>query len=116
MGRTDFQVKLRGFRIELGDIEARLVEHPGVREAAVLAREDSSGDKRLVAYYIGAAVKPDVLRTLLSASLPDYMVPAAYVQLERFQLTPSGKLDRKALPAPEWEPLLKSPSKPPSAS
>jgi amino acid adenylation domain-containing protein len=111
LGRNDFQVKVRGFRIELADIEARLVEHPGVHEAAVLAREDSLGDKRLVAYYTAAvpsekgetAVEPDALRTLLTESLPDYMVPAAYVRLQQFQLTSSGKLDRKALPAPDWD-------------
>jgi amino acid adenylation domain-containing protein len=109
LGRNDFQVKLRGYRIELGDIENRLVEHPGVREAVVLAREDSPGDKRLVAYYTAtvpreegeAAVGADALRTFLSEGLADYMVPGAYVLLDRFLLTPSAKVDRKALPAPE---------------
>jgi amino acid adenylation domain-containing protein len=108
LGRNDFQVKVRGFRIELGDIEARLLEHPGVREAVVIAREDTPGDKRLVAYYTPAvangngeaAVEAEALRTFLSQSLADYMVPAAYVRLERFQLTPSAKVDRKALPVP----------------
>lgn len=105
LGRNDFQVKIRGYRIELGEIEARLSSCPGVREAALLAREGGAGDKRLVAYYTtaqnGDEPEIEVLRAHLAAALPAYMVPAAYVRLERMPLTPNGKLDRKALPAPD---------------
>jgi thioester reductase-like protein len=101
VGRNDSQVKIRGFRIELGEIEARLNEQAGVREAVVVARGDSGGDQRLVAYYTGEVIGAEELRGQLAASLPQYMVPAAYVHLEALPLTPNGKLDRAALPAPD---------------
>lgn len=104
LGRADHQVKLRGFRIELGEIEIKLSRHPAVREAVAQVREDSPGDARLIAYIVPdgeSAPSISELRSYLKESLPDYMVPAIFIVLESLPLTSNGKIDRKALPAPE---------------
>ncbi|MCU7645701.1 non-ribosomal peptide synthetase [Pseudomonas piscis] len=107
LGRNDDQVKIRGLRIELGEIQARLTQLEGIKEAVVLAREDVPGDKRLVTYYTSDAghgkLPVEQLRQALLEHLPDYMVPALYVHLEALPLSPNGKLERKALPAPGLE-------------
>jgi amino acid adenylation domain-containing protein len=117
LGRIDQQVKLRGFRIELGEIEVALKRHPQVHEAIVLADEVAPGDTRLVAYVVPTSatsadlfgivqpLRPNDLRRTLKTHLPIYMIPAAFILLDTFPLTPSGKLDRRALPPQDWRAL-----------
>ncbi|GHG32183.1 MULTISPECIES: non-ribosomal peptide synthase/polyketide synthase [Amycolatopsis] len=102
LGRLDDQVKIRGFRVEPGEVEAALVRLPGVTAAVVVATRPEEGHARLVAYVVGAGdVTPDALRAGLRASLPDYLVPSAFVPIDAIPLTPQGKVDRRALPAPD---------------
>jgi amino acid adenylation domain-containing protein len=107
-GRADQQVKVRGFRVELGEVEAALLRHPAIRAAAAVARDDGRGDRTLAAYWVPADPGGDeptaaALRSHLKAMLPDFMLPSAYVRLERLPLTANGKLDRRALPDPETD-------------
>ncbi len=97
LGRADAQVKIRGFRVEPGEVEAALSSLPGVRSAAVVAREDRPGDRRLIAYVEGEGLDPRELRRLLAECLPDHMVPSVFLPVAAFPLTPSGKVDRRAL-------------------
>ncbi|MDS0140063.1 MULTISPECIES: non-ribosomal peptide synthase/polyketide synthase [unclassified Amycolatopsis] len=102
LGRLDDQVKIRGFRVEPGEVEAALVRLPGVSAAVVVANRPEGGHARLVAYVVGTAeVTPDSLRAALRATLPDYLVPSAFVPIDAIPLTPQGKVDRRALPAPD---------------
>jgi len=104
LGRIDHQVKIRGYRIELGEIETILDQHPAVREAVVIAREDTPGDKRLVAYMIpnqNQKLSSSELRDYVKQKLPEFMIPSHFVALDAFPLTPNRKIDRKALPAPD---------------
>ena len=108
LGRLDHQVKLRGYRIELGEIETTLLDHPSISQVVVLLREDQPGDKRLVAYLVSRSPQAPTtseLRLFLSQKLPDYMIPSAFVSLASLPRTPGGKLDRRALPAPDQSSL-----------
>lgn len=116
LGRNDDQVKIRGFRVELGEVEAQLLRQPLVREAAVISREDEPGDRRLVAYITArdsGAPNFDELRVGLKAVLPDHMIPSAFVLLKALPLNPNGKLDKRALPAPEYDSLDRREFEPP---
>ncbi len=116
LGRNDHQVKIRGVRIELGEIEARLSTHRQVQECVVVAREEAQGDKRLVAYITAHSDNTptiDAIRAHLRAGLPEHMVPSAIVVLEKMPLSPNGKLDRRALPAPDLTAYTSKPYEPP---
>ena len=113
LGRNDQQVKIRGYRIELGEIEACLLQHPDMRHAAVIAREERTGDKRLVAYFVSENQSSDFadqLRSWLRTTMPEYMVPAHFIRLAKLPLTHTGKLDRKALPPPDVIPNATRPA------
>ncbi len=109
LGRIDNQVKIRGFRIELGEVEAAIAQHPAIRETVVIVRENTTNDKKLVAYIVPCqepAPAISDLRHFLKQQLPDYMIPSAFVVLEALPLTPNGKVDRKSLPAPDINSLI----------
>jgi amino acid adenylation domain-containing protein len=119
LGRKDFQVKIRGYRVEVAEVETALLALDGVKEAVVVGREDTPGDKRLVAYLVASGQQVPVvseLRRALAEKLPDYMVPAIFVTLERLPLTPTGKVDRRSLPPPQGtRPVLANPYAPPTS-
>jgi hypothetical protein len=118
LGRADHQVKVRGYRIELGEIEVALARHPQLAEAVVVARPGPGGEQRLVAYLVARDAAPTAaeLREHLRATLPDYMVPAVYVPLDRLPLTPNGKVDRRALPEPAGPGAQAAPAAPAARS
>jgi amino acid adenylation domain-containing protein len=111
LNRLDHQIKIRGFRVELGEIEAVLLQHPGVKESVAMLREDQPGDPRVVAYVIAESailLSTSKLRKFLKDTLPEYMVPSAFVVLDVFPLTPNGKIDRRALPVPDQNEIQRS--------
>src|SRR5260370_21052197 len=119
VGRDDYQVKIRGFRIELGEIEAALRECDNVADAVVVARDDPSGQKQLIGYFVPGSELAPVLESLISAlrdCLPVYMVPAMLVPLPSFPLTPNGNLDRQAPPSPDWPHAGSRPAAQPASS
>jgi acyl carrier protein len=104
IGRIDEQVKIRGFRIELGEIEKNLLQHPNIKETVVIALENEQKYKYLVAYFVtNKSIKITEIRDYLAQKLPDYMIPSAFVFLDKFPLTPNGKIDKKALPKPDFD-------------
>lgn len=105
VGRANDQVKIMGFRVELGEIEATLAKHPGIAHIAVVAKESSTGEKRLVGYVVPESGEVDTaaLKAHATEALPEYMVPAAFVAMDALPLTPNGKVDRRALPEPDFE-------------
>ena len=109
LGRIDYQVKIRGFRIELGEIEAVLLQHPAIREAVIIAREEANGERRLVAYFVACSAEIPTtsdLRQYLAKKLPEYEIPAVFMPLESLPLSANGKVDRRQLPAPMGDRLL----------
>jgi amino acid adenylation domain-containing protein len=114
IGRKDFQVKIRGFRVETGEIETQLLEHPEVKEAIVVTKEDESGDSYLCAYLVcKEQITPSRFRDFLSRELPDYMIPRYFIHLEQMPVTPNGKVDKKYLPKPDETMMTKAEYEPP---